>query len=337
MPTRPTPTAPTTPTAVPRPAAGPRDLATLPALPHGATARRLDWLLLPPQVRRMVEDRLGSPVVDAVPAGAGYTPGCAATLTGDDGSRIFLKAAGRRAQRPFARAYAQEARMLRLLPDGLPVPRLLWSHEDDLWVVLALEHVAGGNPTRPWAAAELEGCLETLQVLAGALTPPPTRLRTFAQDFADMPSGWDHVRAHLPDWPHLEDAARLAAGYAEVTSGDTLVHTDARDDNFLLSDSGRAYLCDWNFPVRGAAWVDTVCLLMTAYGDGVDADALLARLPLTRDVDPEHVDSLLALLCGYFLQRRDQPPPYSSPHLRDHQDWCAEVSWAWLAQRRGWR
>jgi hypothetical protein len=319
-----------------RSATGPRDLSTLPSLPHGATARRLDWPLLPPALRRMVEDRLGAPVVDAASAGAGYTPGCASVLTGAHGGRVFLKAASKRAQRPFAQAYAQEVRMLRVLPDSLPVPRLLWSHEDDLWVVLALEHVDGANPARPWTAAALEPCLEALDVLARTLTPPPTRLRTFAQDFATMPRGWDHVRTHLPEWPHREEAARLAAGYAAATAGDTLVHTDARDDNFVLEPSGRAYLCDWNFPVRGAAWIDSVCLLMTAFGDGVDADALLAELPLTRDVDPEHVDALLALLCGYFLQRRDQPAPHSSPYLRMHQDWCAEVSWAWLAQRRGW-
>jgi hypothetical protein len=113
------------------------------------------------------------------------------------------------------------------------------------------------------------------------------------------------------------------------------VHTDARDDNFLLT-GGSAYLCDWNWPVMGAAWIDTVCLLMTAAGDGLDADAVLAERALTRKVDPEDVDSLLALLCGYFLERRDEPVPHSSPYLRVHQDWCAEASWAWLARRRGW-
>jgi hypothetical protein len=88
--------------------------------------------------------------------------------------------------------------------------------------------------------------------------------------------------------------------------------------------------------VVGAAWIDSVCLLMTAYGDGIDADGLLAERPLTRNAAPDHVDSVLALLCGYFLERREQPSPYASPYLRRHQDWCAEVAWAWLAQRRGW-
>jgi len=314
---------------------GPRDLATLEQVPHGRTARRIDWMLLPPMTRRVVEERFGTPVVDARSAGSGYTPGLASVLTGADGRKIFLKAASKKAQRPFAAAYAEEIRKLRSLPSQLPVPRLLWSYEDDLWVVLALEHVDGRNPARPWRPDELEASLDTLERIAQVLTPSPLDLSTFAHDFDDFLAGWDHVRRTAPQWPHLDEAAGLAARLEQATAGNTLVHTDVRDDNLLLSD-GKAYLCDWNWPVVGAAWIDTVTLLITAFGDGVDADAVLARRPLTRNVDPEHVDTLLALFCGYFLQRRDEPAPTSSPYLRVHQDWCAEVTWAWLARRRGW-
>ena len=39
-----------------------------------------------------------------------------------------------------------------------------------------------------------------------------------------------------PELPHLDEAAALAATFAEVTVGSTLVHTDVRDDNLLLAD-----------------------------------------------------------------------------------------------------
>ena len=316
--------------------AGPRDPLTLAPLPHGRTASRLAWELLPPMMRRLVEERFGTPVVETRSAGAGYTPGLASLLVGANGRTMFLKAASKKAQRPFAAAYAAETRHLRSLPSGLPLPRLLWSHEDDLWVLLALEPIEGVNPARPWVGDELDRCLDTLQLLAQTLTPPPVPVRTFAEDFAEMVGCWDHVRATSPHWPHLEEAAALAADVERATAGNSLVHTDARDDNFLLPASGRPYLCDWNYPVRGAAWIDSVSLLMTASGDGVDADALLATRALTRNVAPGDVDTVLALFCGYFLERRDQPAPYSSPYLRRHQDWCAEAAWAWLARRRGW-
>ena len=116
--------------------------------------------------RRLVEERFGTTVVESRSVDAGFTPGCASVLIGADGRRIFLKAASTKAQRPFADAYREEIRKLRALPAGLPVPRLLWSHEDDLWVLLALEHVEGHNPARPWRRDELDASLDPLEVLA---------------------------------------------------------------------------------------------------------------------------------------------------------------------------
>ena len=304
-------------------------------VPHGRTARRLDWGLLPPALRTVIERRVGSPVVSADSAGAGFTPGFASTLTCADGSKHFVKAASKKAQRPFADSYREEARKLRALPPGLPVPRLLWSHEDDLWVALELEYVDGPNPRRPWVTHELDACLDALELLADRLTPPPLGLGSFADEFASCLDGWDHVRRVEPDRPFLEEAARLAGRFREATAGGTLVHTDARDDNFLITPRG-ALLCDWNWPVVGAAWIDTVLLLISAHGEGVDADAVLAERRLTRDVAAEDVDCLLALIAGYFLERRDDAVPNSSPYLRAHQSWYAEATWSWLAQRRHW-
>ena len=95
-------------------------------------------------------------------------------------------------------------------------------------------------------------------------------------------------------------------------------------------------LCDWNWPVVGAAWLDTVFLLIGPRGDGLDVDAVLAGLPLTRDVPAESVDIVLALIAAYFLQSADAPVPPTSPYIRDAQRWQGEVCWHWLAERRGW-
>lgn len=304
-------------------------------IPHGRTARRVEWPLLPPTLRATIERRIGSRVVSAESAGPGFTPGFASVLTCADGSRHFVKAASKKAQAPFADAYREEVRKLKALPAGLPAPRLRWALEDDLWVVLETEYVAGAMPARPWAPEALDACLDALEVVAQRLTPPPMPLRPFAQEFDDFLASWDHVRRTTPDLPHLAEAEELAAGFRGPTTGETLVHTDARDDNFLLTADG-ALLCDWNWPVAGAAWIDTVGLLISAHADGIDADAVLARRELTRDVPADHVDSYLALLAGYFLERRHQPVPNSSPYLRVHQDWYARATWAWLSERRGW-
>ncbi|WP_240641430.1 phosphotransferase family protein [Nocardioides ferulae] len=311
-------------------------------IPHGRTARRLEWSFLPPHLRAEVERRCGSPVVAADSRQAGFTPGFASVLHCADGSRHFVKAASVKAQRAFAEAYREEARKLAALPDTVPAPRLLWTHDADDWVVLGIEHVESRAPQRPWTAADLEATLDALEVVAESLTPPPAALRLppMSEEFADWPGLWDRLRDSPPDLPHLaerlEDAAALAARFPEVCGGSTLVHTDVRDDNVLVDDTGRVQLCDWNWPVLGADWVDTVMALIGPRGDGVDVDGVLGRRRLVKDVPPAHIDVALALLAGYFLLQCQQPVPPTSPHLREAQRWQGEVVWHWLCERRGW-
>jgi hypothetical protein len=306
-------------------------------IPHGRTAQRLTWPHLPPAVRALIEERCGSPVVDAVSQGGGFTPGFASVLTCADGSRHFVKAASAKAQRVFADAYREEARKLTALPAAAPAPRLRWLHDGD-WVVLGIEYVDGRAPRRPWRASELDAALDALEVVARELTPAPEELdlSQFADELAAWPQFWEHVAATRPDLPHLADAAALAAGFGEVIRGDTVVHTDARDDNTLIRRDGTAVFCDWNWPTVGAPWIDSLLMLIGPCGDGLDVDAVLAERPLTRDVPAEHVDRVLALVIGYFFKSADDPVPPTSPYLRDHQRWQGEVLWRWLCQRRGW-
>jgi aminoglycoside phosphotransferase (APT) family kinase protein len=305
-------------------------------IPHGRTARRLEWAHLPPTVRASIEERCGSPVVEAISQGAGFTPGFASVLVCEDGSRHFVKAASNVAQRMFAVSYREEARKLRALPDGTPAPRLLWALDGD-WVVLGLEYVEARAPRRPWQPAELDICLDALEDVADLLTPVPEALHLdpFAADVPDWPSYWDHVRA-TRDLAHADEAAALAAEFGSAVEGETLVHTDVRDDNVLLTPDGRALFCDWNWPTAGAHWLDSLFMLVGPRGDGLDVDAVIAERRLLRDVPADDIDRVLALICGYFFRQADEPVPATSPHIRDAQRWQGDVVWAWLSERRGW-
>lgn len=306
-------------------------------VPVGRTARRLEWSFLPPGLRAAIERRCGSPVREAISQGAGFTPGFASVLVCEDGSRHFVKAASVKAQRMFAEAYREEARKLAALPAPLPAARLLWTIEDD-WVVLGLEYVEGSNPARPWRRDDLDACLDALAEVAARLTPAPAGLQLagFAEDFSSFPGYWSQVGVTDPDLPHLDEAAVLAARFAEVTSGNTVVHGDLRDDNVLLDREHRAWFCDWNFPVVGADWLDSLLLLIGPRGDGLDVAEVIAERPLLRDVPGEAIDIVLALVTGYFLKSAADPVPPTSPYLRDHQRWQGEVCWEWLCERRGW-
>jgi hypothetical protein len=316
----------------------PPSLDDVEQVPHGRTARRLEWQHLPPDVRRIVETDLGSPVREARSVGAGFTPGFASALTGEDGTRMFVKAASKQAQRQIAASYAEEARKLRLLPAGLPAPPLLWSYEDDRWVLLATEHVEARNPARPWRTAELDRCLDLLDVVAEVtrVVPAGLELRPLHEDLPTLLTGWDTVAEQVPQWPHLDELRELARGYAELPDASHLLHADARDDNFMLAADGRTLLCDWNWPALGPAWGDVVDLLVTAHGDGLDADVLLAAHPLAATAPADHVDAWLAALCGYMVEADFRPVPPSSPYLGVHRRWWAAATWSWLSRRRGW-
>lgn len=311
-------------------------------VPTGRTARRLEWAHLPPALRTLIEHRIGSPVVEAISQRAGYTPGFASVLTTQAGTRHFVKAASTQAQRAFAGAYREEAARLGDLPPGVPAPRLVWLHDGEDWVALETAYVDARLPHRPWRAADLDATLDALEVVAERLTPAPAAmgLPTFAEEHAEFPALWDDVLSF--EWPlplldaHGAEAAELAAGFAALTAGDTLVHDDVRDDNTLIRPDGTALLCDWNWPCRGAAWIDTVVLMIGPRGDGLDVDAVLASRRLTRDVAPAAVDAVLALFCGFFLRQSLMPAPHTSPHLREFQRWQGEVAWDWLCERRGW-
>lgn len=308
-------------------------------IPHGRTARRLEWAHLPPPVRTTVEGRLGSPVVAARSQRSGYTPGLASVLACADGSVHFVKAASLKAQRAVALSYREEARRLRTIPPTVRAPRLQWVHDADDWVVLGIEYVEGRAPSRPWTVDDLRACSAMLLATAEALTPAPgLGVATFADDHADLASYWEQIPDLQPDLPSAQvaEARALAARIAEASAGETLVHTDVRDDNLLVDASGEVWLCDWNWPSRGAAWIDSLLLLIGPRGDGLDVDAHIAAHPLLSQVAPDDIDTVLAFVSAHFLWSCAQQVPSSSPYLRSVQAWQAEVLWDWLGERRGW-
>jgi len=129
----------------------------------------------------------------------------------------------------------------------------------------------------------------------------------------------------------------LCTEAVERTAGASVVHLDLRDDNILIGSDGEVWFVDWNWPAVGAPWIDLICVLLSARGDGLDVEALIAAHPLTREVEPRSIDSLLAILWSFWALARTQPVPTSSPFLRDHQEWYLDVTEAWLRQRLGQR
>ncbi|MFE9958355.1 phosphotransferase family protein [Micromonospora sp. NPDC005299] len=321
---------------------------SLPPVPYDATADRPDWAALPAGLRDALAARLGGSPVTVRPAGAGFTRGFAAVLTGPAGEPVFVKAAALAEQRHLVDWYAHEAAVLARLPAGLPVPRPRWALTEAGWYALALDAIDGHTPRLPWDPAELDAALTAYAEVAAALAAPPAdlvalglpRLADLARDdilwWGEVAAGREPAPG-LPPWAPLPELAALEArlpGYADAAPG--LAHGDLRVDNLLLDAAGRAWICDWNWICRGPAWFDLVSLLITGYASGLDADATFAGHPVSASAPADALDVTLAALSGYFLTSAAAGPSTASPHIRAHQRWSGEQALGWLAARQGW-
>jgi aminoglycoside phosphotransferase (APT) family kinase protein len=321
-----------------------------PPIRYDATAHRPAWEDLPEPVREAIADRLGSPVVAARTAGAGFTTGFAAVLQTAGGDQAFVKAASFAAQPHLTDWYAREAQVIARLPPDLPVPLCRWTMSAAGHRVLCLDAVDGRLPRLPWTDEDLDATLAMYARISAALRePPPTLIGLGLPRLADLAredlAMWQEIlsgREPLPELPpdlagRLPELAALEALLPRYADVPPLIHCDLRLDNVLIERSGRAWLCDWTWICHGPAWFDLATLLLTTYADGRDADALFATHPAAWGSPADALDAALAALSGYFLTRAVAVPGTASPQVRPHQQWSGEIALAWLAARQGWR
>lgn len=330
---------------------------------YTATSRRPEWRDLPDGVRALIEQAAGGAVRSAEPSvGSGFTAGFAAVLNLDDGRHVFAKAASTRNPH-ILDSYAREAVVLDALPDAVPAPRLIGrghlaagecaADPDHAWQVIVVEAIRGRMPL-PWREADLDAVHEACLRAAAALTPPPATLveagllTSMVEDligterldtvYSRLATADLAITSGQPEWlPDRLDDLTTLTDLAEIAlAGDTATHGDLRADNLLVRPDGSAVLVDWNWLSTGAGWTDFVGVLPLARADGLDADAWLARSPLTAEVDPDHVDCWLAVVAALMLARADPPSPGPTATIHHHRRWFARAFLDWLAARRGW-
>jgi len=276
-------------------------------LPDSTGSQRITWAELPDEVAKGIASLLGSEVIDAVSQPGGFSEGVAARVRLADGGRAFIKAASSVTAAAAAAFHRREIGVTGALADTGCVPRLLHHYDDGTWVALVFEEIPGRLPGQPWRRAELDRVLEAVTVLAETLTPSPVDPALLGRPRL---GGWqtivdrrliDRVRSMTPwaadNLDHLIDLERQAA---RVTDGQTLLHGDLYHFNVMLTPD-RVFVIDWPHAWVGAAHCDVVTLLSSATASGIDPQPLLARHPLTRDLDPVEIDVVLALHAGFLL------------------------------------
>ena len=318
------------------------------SLPPPDRGVRLDWADMPRRVRSEVERWLGGPVVRAVTQPTGFTPAVAARLTGDDGRRVFVKAAGRQPNADTPKAHRREASIVTALPAAAPVPRLLWSYDEGEggWVVLVFEDVDGNHPTQPWWIDELDRVVSAMEELSTLLTPSPLPAAIIGTAGDEFVRGWHRLHEgcpsrldHVDEWSrrHIQTLEAIEETVGQALVGDTLLNNDIRADNILLTPE-RTWFVDWPHASVGPPWLDVVAFApsVTMQG-GPPPEEVISRHSACRTAESDAITAAVVALAGYFTYQAVQPPPPGLPTVRAFQDAQGVVARQWVAKRTGLR
>lgn len=320
-------------------------------LPRAFSGQRLDWRDLPRPVRARIAELAGSQVTAETSATSGFSPGFAAVLELADGRGVFVKAVSAE-QNPLSPDLARaEIRVSHALPPQVPAPRLLWSSDDDDWVILGFEVVHGRSPELPWKPDDLRAVADALGALADAEPLPGHQLPRTDDQLAENFTGWRRLDAlddeSLGRYAELAgDAGRWALENLEqlvlweqdslrVCAGDALVHGDLRADNVMIDPDHqhRVWLIDWPHASVGAPWLDLAFMLPSvALQGGGDPATNFRQHAVSDGVPDDDLRAGLAGLSGYFAWNSRQPAPLGIPNLRRFQAAQGLATVRWLRE-----
>lgn len=244
-----------------------------------------------------VEKQTG-PVISAEDAPKGRNSEIAASLITADG-RFFCK--GIKAEDRQSYMHRNEAAVNPFLPDGL-APRLLWQIEEEGWLLLGFEHVAGQHADFSPGSPHLHMLADAVRTISATSAPPiSSEKRAMGRQWANALD--EELSMALPEGAHtwsranaatVEEWARRAPAYMD---GSTLIHSDLNPFNFLISDQAR--VVDWAWWRSGAAWVDAaqVAVRLIAAGHHPSAaEAWAGQLAGFRAADPDGITAYTASL-----------------------------------------
>ncbi|MEU5428498.1 protein kinase [Streptomyces olivoreticuli] len=169
-------------------------------------------------------------------------------------------------------------------------PRLLWSVDGDDagWIILAFEVIEErgldfepGSPDLPLAVDLLN--------------------RAAALELPDVAREWTEDR-----W----DAYVSSEEELAFLRGDALLHTDINPSNLTVGEAG-AWIIDWAWPTRGAAFIDPACLVVQLVSAGhspESAEGWAARCTAWANADPKAIDVFAAADLRMHRAIADQRP-----------------------------
>lgn len=261
--------------------------------------QRIEWDDIGQPIRELVEAHAG-PVLSARSVPAGMNSHLATVLDTDAG-QVFVK--GLRSDHPGVACQRREAM---INPHVVPLaPRLRWHAEYAGWNLLAFDYLPGTrHADYTPGSADLPVIVEVLNRLQ-QLPCPDLPVKRAEQRWA----------AYLDD-----DEARL------LLAGRTLLHTDFNPLNVLVGSDSAAWIIDWAWPTRGAAFIDPACFLLRLMLDGHTAAQAeeWAQQCAPWATAPDRAVSAFATACArlYAEIACDDPQPWKLRLATAAQEWA---------------
>ena len=225
------------------------------------------WRDLPVDVRDAVQEHSGH-VTDVRPVNGGNHSDIACTLYSDSGA-VFLKGAyaGGQSGESGIRSLRHEARIDPQMAQY--APRLLWHVEVGGWLLLGFEYMTGRHADFAPGSPDLHLIANIIEGLQATSCPDSVTRR--------IERPWSGF---------LSDISALA--------GESLIHMDLNPKNILVT-AERAYVVDWAWACKGAAWAElgifTTWLLDVGHTPK-EADEWLRRFDAWRFADRKSIGIL---------------------------------------------
>ncbi len=256
-----------------------------------------DWDDLSQAVRDLVQERAGR-VRAARTVSAGLNSQLAVVLDTEN-DPLFVK--GVRTDHP---GVVRQHREAMINPHVLSLaPPLRWQAEGAGWNLLAFAYVPGArHADYSPGSADLAAVVQVINRLQGIPSP-------------DLP-----VKRAEQRWAaYVDDDNDMG-----LLAGTTLLHTDFNPLNVLIAASG-AWVIDWAWPTRGAAFIDPACFLLRLMLGGhtaAQAESWAAQCT-SWGKTPNEAINLFAIVCARLYDEiaREDPLPWKRRFAAVAQDW----------------
>lgn len=297
------------------------------------------WRDVPAEVRQLIGEELGSPVVRGTRVWGSYGPGPSFRLLLENGKLAFVKALWPESNSFQVDAFSTELSNYRELAHLIKpwAPELLGEIKHGEWHALLLEDV-GPKTAPPWRRSDVRRVAQKLARFHSeninadfpddlATLDELGVLRANVWRRTDVDSDLEKISS-LSTEPHtgLKWLKANLAALKEVSersvnpqAAHTLLHVDTRSDNLRIVDR-KLRLFDWPFACRGPRELDAVGFAQTVEAEGGPVvKQVLSWYQEIAGLDGELVTAFAAALSGFFADRSWQPGVPELPRIRTWQ------------------